>query len=84
MWQEETMPEEWRKGIVCPVHKKKRDSLDCKNYRGISLLNSAYKILSNILFARLLPLVEKELEDTRQAFESENQPLTRSFPCNKY
>jgi sorting nexin-29 len=31
----------------------------CENYCGISLLNTAYKVFSNILFQRLKPYVEK-------------------------
>jgi hypothetical protein len=30
VWQVETLPEEWRKGILCPIHKK-GDPLDSKN-----------------------------------------------------
>jgi sorting nexin-29 len=42
----------------CMSHTKKGDPLDCPNYRGITLLNTAYKIFSNILYMKLLPYVE--------------------------
>ena len=32
--------------------------MECSNYRGVSLLNTAYKILSNILFARISQFAE--------------------------
>jgi len=51
------MPTEWNVSIICPIHKK-GDIMECSNYRGVSLLNTAYKILSNILFARISPFAE--------------------------
>ena len=51
------MPEEWNVSIICPIHKK-ADIMECLKYRGVSLLNTAYKILFNIVFARILPFVE--------------------------
>jgi hypothetical protein len=45
---------EWKESIIVPLHKKS-DKTDCNNYRGISLLSTAYRILSNILLSKLSP-----------------------------
>jgi sorting nexin-29 len=55
---EEKFPRQWEERLICPVYKK-GDRLMCENYRGISLLNTAYKVFSNILFQRLQPYAEK-------------------------
>jgi hypothetical protein len=48
IWNREELPDEWKESIIVPIHKKE-DKTDCNNYRGISLLTTTYKILSNIL-----------------------------------
>jgi hypothetical protein len=52
IWNKEELPQQWKESIFVPVYKK-GDKTDCNNYLGISLLSTAYKILSNILLARL-------------------------------
>jgi len=52
IWNKKELPEEWTESIVVPIYKK-GDKTDCSNYRGISLLSTTYKILSNILLSRL-------------------------------
>jgi hypothetical protein len=47
---------------VVPIHKK-GDKTECSNYRGISLLSTSYKILSNILLARLNPYADEIIGD---------------------
>ena len=57
IWNNEDLPEEWKELIIVPIYKK-GDKTDCSNYRGILLLPTTYKILSNILLSRLTPYAE--------------------------
>jgi hypothetical protein len=52
IWNKEELPQQWKESMIVPIHKK-GDKTDCINYRGISLLSTAHKILSNILLAKL-------------------------------
>ena len=54
VWNKEELPEEWKESSTVPIYKKD-DKTGCSNYRGISLLPTTYKILSNILLSRLTP-----------------------------
>jgi len=66
-WNMEELPEEWKESINVPINKK-GDKTDCSNYRGISLLPTTYKILSNILLSRLTPYAEEIIGDDQCAF----------------
>lgn len=52
IWKNGDIPDDWNKGMICPIFKKGEKS-DVKNYRGITLMDSAYKIYANILNERL-------------------------------
>ena len=52
IWETEEIPKDWKDGITVPVFKKGRRK-DCGNYRGVSLLSIAEKILTRILLNRL-------------------------------
>jgi len=58
IWANEELPHEWNFGIICPILKK-GDPMTCSNYRGISPLNTAYKILSYIIYVRLSEYTER-------------------------
>jgi hypothetical protein len=54
IWNKEELPTSGRNQLtVVPIHKE-GDETECSNYRGISLLPTSYKILSNILLPRLI------------------------------
>jgi hypothetical protein len=48
----EEFSDQWKESIIVTFHTK-GDKTECNNYRGISLLSTSYKILSNILLSRL-------------------------------
>jgi hypothetical protein len=48
VWNEEESPQRSKESIIVPIYKMV-DKTDCNNYRGIFLLSTAYKILSNVL-----------------------------------
>jgi hypothetical protein len=67
IWNKEELPDQWKESIIVPVYKK-GDKTDCSNYRGISLLLTIYKILSNILLSRLTPYAEEIIGDHQCGF----------------
>jgi len=57
---EQKLPEEWKTGVVTPIHKK-GDIHDAKNYRGITLMDTGYKIYAEIIRRNL----EKEMKEKK-------------------
>jgi sorting nexin-29 len=67
IWDQERMLEEWEIGIICPIFKK-GDPRDCSNYRGITLLNTTYKIFACLICNRLAKYSEQTLGDYQAGF----------------
>jgi hypothetical protein len=67
IWIKEELPQQAKQSIFIPIHKKV-DKTDCSNYRGISLLLTLYKILSNILLSRLIPYADEIIGDYQCGF----------------
>ena len=78
IWKKEKLPEEWKESIIVPIHKK-GDKTDCNNYRGISLLPTAYKILSNILLSRLTPYTKEIIGDHQCGFRRNRSTIDHIF-----
>lgn len=61
------VPEEWNEALIYPIHKK-GDISECSNYRGISLLNTCYKLYAKIINKRLVPIIETYIEEYQHGF----------------
>ena len=72
------MIEEWKESIIVPIYKK-GDKTHCNNYRGISLLPTTYKILSNILLSRFIPYAEEVIGDHQCGFRRNRSATDRIF-----
>jgi hypothetical protein len=83
IWNTEKLPDQWKESILIPIHKK-GDKTDCINYRGISLLSTSYKILSNIFLSRLSPYVDEIIGIISVGFDVTDQLLIRSLAFVKY
>jgi hypothetical protein len=62
IWKKEELPEQWQESITVSIYKR-GDKTDCSNYRGITILSTSYKVLSNILLSRLTPYAEEIIGD---------------------
>ena len=78
IWKKEKLPEEWKESIIVPIHKK-GDKTDYNNYRGISLLPTTYKILSNILLSRLIPYAKEIIGDHQCGFRRNKLTIDHIF-----
>jgi hypothetical protein len=78
IWNKEELPQQWKESIIVLIYKK-GDKTDFNNYRGISLLSTAYKILSNILLARLTPYVNEIIGDNQCGFLRNRSTMDQIF-----
>jgi hypothetical protein len=78
IWNKEELPEEWKKSIIALCYKK-GDKTDCSNYRGISLLPTTNKIVSNNPASRLTPYAEEVIVDYQCGFRHSRSSSDRIF-----
>ena len=78
IWKKEMLPEQWKESIIVPIYKK-REKTNCSNYRGISLLLTSYKILSNIILGRLTPYVDEIIGDHQCGFRRNRLTIGQIF-----
>jgi hypothetical protein len=78
IWNKEELPQQWEESIIVSIYKK-GDKTDCNNYRGISLLSTAYKILSNILLERLTQYVNETVGDHQCGFRRNRSTTDQIF-----
>ena len=78
IWKKVELREEWKESIIIPIHKK-GDKTNCNNYRGILLLPTTYKILSNILLSRLIPYAKEIIVDHQCGFRRNRSTIDNIY-----
>jgi hypothetical protein len=78
IWNKEELPQQWKESIIIPIYKK-GDKTDCNNYQGISLLSTAFELLSNVLLARLIPYVSEIIWDHQCGFHHNRSTMDQIF-----
>ena len=70
-WQQSKLPRDLRDAVIVTLYKNKGEKSDCSNYRGITLLSIAGKILARVLLNRLIPTIaEDHLPETQCGFRA--------------
>jgi hypothetical protein len=77
-WNKDELPQQWKESVIIPIYEK-GGKADCSNFRGISLLSTACKILYNILLARLTPYVNEVIGDHQHGFHHSLSTMDQIF-----
>jgi hypothetical protein len=83
IWNKEELSDQLKKSIIVPIYKK-GDKTDYSNYRGISLLSTSYKMLSDILLSRLISYVDEIIGDHQCGFRRNGSTTDQTFAFIKY
>ena len=67
IWEQEDVPKNWRNSVLVPVFKKGSKHM-CQNYRGISLIDIASKIITSIIRSRISAVYESNLREEQAGF----------------
>ena len=67
IWNHGTVPSDWRKRLIIPLHKK-GSRTECDNYRGIALLSIPSKVFTRVSLNRLKPKAEAFLRESQCGF----------------
>ena len=78
IWVSETVPADWRKGSIVK-NSKKRDLTKCGNWRGITLMSVAAKVMGKILIRRISGGVDAKLRKEQAGFRKERSTIEQKF-----
>ena len=78
IWENETVPTDWNKGLIVKIPKK-GNLQDCGNWRGITLLPLASKVLSRIIINRIQEGVDSSLRKEQAGFRRGRGTVNQIF-----
>ena len=73
------IPQEWQQALVVEIYKGKGSTADPNNYRPISLLSTAYKLMARILQQRLEKAIDHRLRNTKFGFPAGRSTSQSTF-----
>jgi hypothetical protein len=82
IWNKEELPDSGKSLLLYQFTRKVIKLTS--NYRGISLLSTSYKILSNVLLSRLSPYVDEIIGDHQCGFRHNRSNADQIFCINRY
>jgi len=65
--------------IWVPIYKNRREKLQCKNYRGISLLCTGYRILTAVINNRLKKYTEHIIGENQAGYRTGKSTADQIF-----
>lgn len=78
-WLEDCIPQDFKDATVIPIFKRKGNKQDCCNYRGVSLLSIAGKIMARILLHRLQQVTDSVLPESQCGFRANRSTTDMIF-----
>ena len=79
-WKQGKLPQDLRDAVIITLYKNKGEKSDCSNYRGITLLSIAGKILASVLLNRLMPnIADEHLPESQCGFRANRSTTDMVF-----
>ena len=78
IWVSETVPTDWRRGLLVKIAKK-GDLTKCGNWRGITLMSVAAKVMSKVLIRRISGGVDARLRKEQACFRKGRSTIEQIF-----
>ena len=76
---QETIPDDWRRGIILPFWKNKGNKDVCSNHRGITLLSIPGKLFAMILLERIRPTFHNHRRSEQAGFTAGRSTTEQIF-----
>ena len=73
IWKTQQWLQDWKRSVFIPIHKK-GNGKECSNYRTITLISHASKVMLKILQAKLQQYMNRELPDVKLVWEKAEEP----------
>ena len=78
IWEEERIPEDWCKGLIVKLPKN-GDLTNCSNWRGITLMPTAAKVMGKVIIKGISKGVDKKLRKEQAGFRSGRSKIEQIF-----